>query len=151
MTYFIIVLYKSVHVMKFRLCLFFFKQKTAYEMRISDWSSDVCSSDLDPLDASDPDAVLAFEVLGASPAKSTRPWLALAVRKEAIENLTVDGERFDLGTLGPDRAVVGFRGTAILVVGGVWLRWVSGCAQLCLRRIPFFGEGLRGEIGGGGG
>src|SRR3546814_10618649 len=29
------------------LCFFFFKQKTAYEMRISDWSSDVCSSDLD--------------------------------------------------------------------------------------------------------
>src|SRR3546814_6674142 len=28
------------------LSLFFFKQKTAYEMRISDWSSDVCSSDL---------------------------------------------------------------------------------------------------------
>src|SRR3546814_10031194 len=32
--------------------LFFFKQKTAYEMRISDWSSDVCSSDLDA-DAAD--------------------------------------------------------------------------------------------------
>src|SRR3546814_2873816 len=34
-------------------CLFFvfvFKQKTAYEVRISDWSSDVCSSDLVPLD-----------------------------------------------------------------------------------------------------
>src|SRR3546814_1510692 len=28
---------------------FFFKQKTAYELRISDWSSDVCSSDLDHL------------------------------------------------------------------------------------------------------
>src|SRR3546814_20373172 len=28
------------------LCFCFFKQKTAYEMRISDWSSDVCSSDL---------------------------------------------------------------------------------------------------------
>src|SRR3546814_3241596 len=29
------------------VCIFFFfKQKTAYEMRISDWSSDVCSSDL---------------------------------------------------------------------------------------------------------
>src|SRR3546814_7953844 len=27
-------------------CYFFFKQKTAYELRISDWSSDVCSSDL---------------------------------------------------------------------------------------------------------
>src|SRR3546814_3165628 len=36
-------------VMDTFLCLtlvFFFKQKTAYEMRISDWSSDVCSSDL---------------------------------------------------------------------------------------------------------
>src|SRR3546814_10627331 len=30
------------------LFFFFFKQKTAYEMRISDWSSDVCSSDLPP-------------------------------------------------------------------------------------------------------
>src|SRR3546814_9131003 len=29
-----------------RIGCFFFKQKTAYEMRISDWSSDVCSSDL---------------------------------------------------------------------------------------------------------
>src|SRR3546814_4753849 len=28
------------------ILFFFFKQKTAYEMRISDWSSDVCSSDL---------------------------------------------------------------------------------------------------------
>src|SRR3546814_2257212 len=28
------------------MCIFFCKQKTAYEMRISDWSSDVCSSDL---------------------------------------------------------------------------------------------------------
>src|SRR3546814_6503413 len=32
--------------MMFLLCVFFFKQQTAYEMRISDWSSDVCSSDL---------------------------------------------------------------------------------------------------------
>src|SRR3546814_17791441 len=32
--------------MRYLLCFFFFKQKTADEMRISDWSSDVCSSDL---------------------------------------------------------------------------------------------------------
>src|SRR3546814_16040843 len=32
------------------MIFFFFKQKTAYEMRISDWSSDVCSSDLPPFD-----------------------------------------------------------------------------------------------------
>src|SRR3546814_3627996 len=35
------------------LIFFFFKQKTAYEMRISDWSSDVCSSDLWPGDEED--------------------------------------------------------------------------------------------------
>src|SRR3546814_2211285 len=33
-------------VIGFLFVFFFFKQKTAYEMRISDWSSDVCSSDL---------------------------------------------------------------------------------------------------------
>src|SRR3546814_4549041 len=33
---------------------FFFKQKTAYEMRISDWSSEVCSSDLGSIDAHRP-------------------------------------------------------------------------------------------------
>src|SRR3546814_17651160 len=31
------------------MSVFFFKQKTAYELRISDWSSDVCSSDLEEL------------------------------------------------------------------------------------------------------
>src|SRR3546814_5733111 len=35
--------------MLFLFDFFFFKQKTAYEMRISDWSSDVCSSDLPAL------------------------------------------------------------------------------------------------------
>src|SRR3546814_18531483 len=39
------VIYGSV-VMCLSCFFFFFKQKTAYEMRISDWSSDVCSSDL---------------------------------------------------------------------------------------------------------
>src|SRR3546814_5185389 len=35
-----------VSVFALYVVFFFFKQKTAYEMRISDWSSDVCSSDL---------------------------------------------------------------------------------------------------------
>src|SRR3546814_1546298 len=38
--------YLCKSVCNFFFCFFFFKQKTAYEMRISDWSSDVCSSDL---------------------------------------------------------------------------------------------------------
>src|SRR3546814_7368651 len=44
---------------------FFFKQKTAYEMRISDWSSDVCSSDL-ALPAENPlgDAVADIDAVG---------------------------------------------------------------------------------------
>src|SRR3546814_18127119 len=37
--------------MAIEFVFFFFKQKTAYEMRISDWSSDVCSSDLGRLSA----------------------------------------------------------------------------------------------------
>src|SRR3546814_8121253 len=37
--------------MLYSVFFFFFKQKTAYEMRISDWSSDVCSSDLQQLPA----------------------------------------------------------------------------------------------------
>src|SRR3546814_9755076 len=36
----------SALCIKFEIEFFFFKQKTAYEVRISDWSSDVCSSDL---------------------------------------------------------------------------------------------------------
>src|SRR3546814_13829044 len=36
----------SVQAISVIMFFFFFKQKTAYEMRISDWSSDVCSSDL---------------------------------------------------------------------------------------------------------
>src|SRR3546814_8364852 len=47
---------------------FFFKQKTAYEMRISDWSSDVCSSDLqrriDRHAAADALALSAFDAVG---------------------------------------------------------------------------------------
>src|SRR3546814_1373985 len=43
-----------IHLILFLCCVFlffFFKQKTAYEMRISDWSSDVCSSDLRDISA----------------------------------------------------------------------------------------------------
>src|SRR3546814_9641819 len=45
--------------------VFFFKQKTAYEMRISDWSSDVCSSDLLNVVFGEPDHV--SKTLLASP------------------------------------------------------------------------------------
>src|SRR3546814_6445974 len=44
----------------------FFKQKTAYEMRISDWSSDVCSSDLQPVGKAGLDDVLDDRVVNVA-------------------------------------------------------------------------------------
>src|SRR3546814_9422282 len=44
--------------------MFFFKQKTAYDMRISDWSSDVCSSDLEQVASKSFDRVV---FLGSGP------------------------------------------------------------------------------------
>src|SRR3546814_1501988 len=50
-------------------CGFFVKQKTAYEMRISDWSSDVCSSDL----------FVSSEATSAGPAFSDAIWAASVI------------------------------------------------------------------------
>src|SRR3546814_8842128 len=64
----------------------FFKQKTAYEMRISDWSSDVCSSDLPP--APRPDAA---EVMRAD---NVRVWFPIRrgfMRKVVGHIKAVDG------------------------------------------------------------
>src|SRR3546814_4773863 len=45
------------------MIVFFFKQKTAYEMRISDWSSDVCSSDLFPKPSAQPPSTVYWNAL----------------------------------------------------------------------------------------
>src|SRR3546814_5125196 len=53
---------------------FFFKQKTAYEMRISDWSSDVCSSDLvNSIRCWKPGAAAAAEVMQPERADAQLP------------------------------------------------------------------------------
>src|SRR3546814_3486221 len=74
--------------------VFFFKQKTAYEMRISDWSSDVCSSDL--IDRASLVTVCAAAGSGKTTAmlywaeelqKAERPLLWLAARA-GISNLS---------------------------------------------------------------
>src|SRR3546814_3200933 len=80
----------------FSILFFFFKQKTAYEMRISDWSSDVCSSDLtnvSALRAQNNSRVAsqmqsqAMERLSSgkriNSAKDDAPGLAIATRMEA--------------------------------------------------------------------
>src|SRR3546814_9803839 len=60
---------------------FFFKQKTAYEMRISDWSSDVCSSDL-------ADRASVAQELGGDPAR------AMAAPKHSLQRKLVNGLRY---------------------------------------------------------
>src|SRR3546814_11729883 len=54
--------------------MFFFKQKTEYEMRISDWSSDVCSSDLE---IAPTEKRVRVQFAGETVADSTRPLLLL--------------------------------------------------------------------------
>src|SRR3546814_10370442 len=71
------------------LCFFFFKQKTAYEMRISDWSSDVCSSDLLARTRAQrgADALYAiFMRAASSPADGRAP--------EPVVNIVVDQQTF---------------------------------------------------------
>src|SRR3546814_3639505 len=68
------------------LFFFFFKQKTAYEMRISDWSSDVCSSDL----------VAALQASGIRTLKEAPGWRFNLTTGDSL----LHGRRFDL--LGAD-------------------------------------------------
>src|SRR3546814_5245763 len=70
----------------FYFIFFFFKQKTAYEMRISDWSSDVCSSDLTASDAAVAmelgcDAILMNTAISGA----RNPVLMASAMKKAVE------------------------------------------------------------------
>src|SRR3546814_3111701 len=77
------------------LDVFFFKQKTAYEMRISDWSSDVCSSDLRSFEPYSKLPRLQFDweqpILGN--------WLVAGLKSEAVafsHPVKADALRLDL-------------------------------------------------------
>src|SRR3546814_14800655 len=87
------------------LFFFFFKQKTAYEMRISDWSSDVCSSDLADVDAGARDAepeedkqevALDFRLLRYFVAVAEELHLARAAERLGIEQSPVSRAMRDL-------------------------------------------------------
>src|SRR3546814_17560547 len=74
---------------------FFFKQKTAYEMRISDWSSDVCSSDLN-------DAVNeSIETCSAEVQFDERRRAVLGVLGFDAERATVTSGRYSGDHIGP--------------------------------------------------
>src|SRR3546814_2869626 len=61
---------------------FFFKQKTAYEMRISDWSSDVCSSDLVSLACHPSWSAIQRSPQAGAPALSNKRWGFRSSRSE---------------------------------------------------------------------
>src|SRR3546814_2973858 len=76
------------------LLLFFFKHKTAYEMRISDWSSDVCSSDLAGLPARPRLRALRRHFRGGRDDGADiprRPHLACPLPRELLAARAVDG------------------------------------------------------------
>src|SRR3546814_754986 len=78
-----------VNVHSYTLVVFFFKQKTAYEMRISDWSSDVCSSDLSAATAKawPPAALISRTTVAAASSlapKCTATCAPSAARRKAI-------------------------------------------------------------------
>src|SRR3546814_10608871 len=84
----------------FIFVFFFFKQKTAYEMRISDWSSDVCSSDLQRarLSLTDHQLCLVHE-LGLELLVAERPLAAadgaldVLLQRRAVLESDLDGDR----------------------------------------------------------
>src|SRR3546814_6705402 len=104
--------------------MFFFKQKTAYDMRISDWSSDVCSSDLhavardvdDVVDATG-DPVVA---VGVAPAAVTAEVLAGIGREVGLhEALMVAVDRAHLARPGVGDAEVALGGAFELLALGI--------------------------------
>src|SRR3546814_10515089 len=122
---------------------FFFKQKTAYEMRISDWSSVVCSSDLTHLYACGPSGFLDF-VLGAA---SQLGWSGSCVHREyfaAAATTSAEDQSFEveLASSGqtfhipPDKTVL-----EILAANGIDIpvSCEQGICGTCVTRV------LRGE------
>src|SRR3546814_1275190 len=76
----------------FHCFFFFFKQKTAYEMRISDWSSDVCSSDLPRPKTESPPATIPLLTLDYGPSRKSGEHEAVArPSPKHVAHFTVSG------------------------------------------------------------
>src|SRR3546814_5893425 len=91
------------------LIFFFFKQKTAYEMRISDWSSDVCSSDL-LRSSSEP--IREFRLHGDGDRLAEHVLKAHGVGQRSIVD-ALDNPRNDAAQLRADDAVVEAAGARV--------------------------------------
>src|SRR3546814_9420728 len=74
-------------------CFFFFKQKTSYEMRISDWSSDVCSSDLRTLSQAQRLVAIAFDGIGLPLGRIADKMMRLTLHRTKARHLPRSEER----------------------------------------------------------
>src|SRR3546814_7730056 len=121
---------------------FFFKQKTAYEMRISDWSSDVCSSDLDGCDQARGDLV------GGAQAVDRYEQVALLVPLDQRRRLTLVevealADRFG-GVVGSLHDLAAAVVAHPAVLGG----HVNGVVCTAVGADPAGGEALEHDVGG---
>ena len=99
---------------------------------------------LEPVGAGDIDEVRELNVLGASPVRSPRPWLVLAIEAAALETLIVEGERRDLGPeANSGRTLVAFQGRAELDFEGERLVWKSGDEKREALRLSLVGDLVR--------
>src|SRR3546814_8033489 len=134
---------------------FFFKQKTAYEMRISDWSSDVCSSDLlSDNNCSKDDAALNPPKKKAPSRPGKQTVTTPLTRSKDAKKLST-GKKVEVGTRMSGTPVrlypcstrscsrtPGCNGNS--VIGKVWSNWIQarwrstriGPSLRCLRPVP---------------
>src|SRR3546814_457647 len=123
------------------VCFFFFKQKTAYEMRISDWSSDVCSSDL-PAPAADPARIAGR----AAPQAGGRKTIVTAKWWDAKGPRTIE-----LGAKGQAELTGGFMVPFFgLVIAAIVAAFVEPLILFIGAFVLFrFGSNVLGPIGAG--
>lgn len=82
---------------------------------------------LEPGGAGEPDEIEEFLVLGISPVRTKRPWLALAASPDTLKHIQFDGARSELGRCADGRMLIAFSGTASLAAeGGANMQWRTG-------------------------
>src|SRR3546814_19174983 len=104
-----------------QLCnlFFFFKQKTAYEMRISDWSSDVCSSDLARLGLSKLEHLVVQDIFMTETAYLADVILPASTHAEKLGTFTNTDRLVQLGRPADRKSVVSGKSVSVRVdLGG---------------------------------
>jgi hypothetical protein len=100
---------------------------------------------LEPPPGSEPVDARILTVLGASPIRSTRPWLVLAIGPTLAEQVTFEETLADMGVCSrTGHRLVAFAGRAVLVVGDDKIVWRAGADVEQKRQLVLMGETLRG-------